>query len=199
MPIAESPSTTLYTLGKGILSIGEWVGDVAPVSLTDVGNCPRMDVEVTEETLPHYSSRSGTRLKDKQVTLETGYTVTFDLDEISILNLQTFLRGTLTGVGKKVIHAMQALDKEHALMFVSDNAVGPNEIWELWKVRLTPAGTFSLIGEDWSTLSFSGEGLADTAGNPDSPFFDVTMQTTTTSMTTTTSTMTTTSSTTTTA
>jgi hypothetical protein len=178
---AVSPSTTLYTLGKGVLSIGEWSGATPPGAYTDVGNAPRFEVEVTEEVLDHYSSRSGTRVKDEQVVLETGYTLSFDLDEISILNLKTYLKGTLAGAN--VIQANQALGREHALKFVSDNPTGPNETWEFWRCRLAPGGPFSLISDDWALLSFTGEGLADRDNHASSPFFNVTFATTTTTTT----------------
>lgn len=184
---ALSPNTSLYQLGKGILKIGLWSGTTAPTypgDYTDVGNCPTFDVEVTEETLDHYSSRAGTRVKDKTVILETGYTVTFELDEISIFNLKMYIKGTQTGAN--VLHANQVLDAEYGLHFQSDNPAGPNEKWELWRVKLSPNGAFSLIGDDWSLISFTGEGLADTANHANSPYFDVTYATTTTTTTTTT-------------
>lgn len=177
----QSPSTALYTLGKGILSIAEWVGITPPDpgSFVDVGNSPRFEVTVTEEKLDHFSSRSGVRLKDKTVTLEIGYTVDFDLDEVSLKNLAMFLRGTISGA---VISAATALDKEYALKFITDNAAGDNEKWELWRCRLTPGGAFNLISDDWSLMTFAGEGLADIAHHVSSPYFDVTWVTTTTTV-----------------
>jgi len=186
MPISTSPSTLLYQLGKGIISIGDWVGAVAPTEYTDVGNCPSLSVEVTEEVLDHYSSRSGTKKKDKSITLESGYKLSFDLDEISILNLKMYLKGTL--LGQNVIRANTDLNKEYAIKFISDNPTGPDERWEFWKVKLSPNGAFSLIGDDWSKVSFNGEGLADEAGHATSPYFNVTFVTTTSSTTTTTTT-----------
>jgi len=180
MPI-QSPSTQLYSLGKGVLSIGEWTGDTPPsdpAGYTDVGNCPRFECEVTEEKLDHYSSRSGTRLKDKVVILETAYNLTFDLDEKSISNLKMFLKATLSG--SNVLLANTALNKEYALKFVSDNPAGTNEKWQFWKCQLSPGGAFNLISDEWSLMTFAGEGLADTANNPTSAFFTVTFATTTT-------------------
>jgi len=181
MPVASSPSTTLYTLGKGVLSIGEWSGATPPSSFVDVGNCPKFEVEVTEEKLAHYSSRSGTRVKDKEVILETGYNCNFDLDEISVQNLKMFLKATLTG--GNILSANTALDKEYALKFVSDNPVGPNETWQFWRCKLSPAGAFATIGEEWAKLSFAASGLADTANHSSPPYFTVTFATTTTTTT----------------
>ena len=118
------------------------------------------------------------------MVLESGYTLNFDLDEMSIKNLQIFLKATLSGTN--VLLANTQLDKEFAVKFVSDNPVGPNETWEFWKTSLSPGGAFSLISDEWTLLTFTGDGLADTAENPTSPYFTVTYATTTTTTTTTT-------------
>ena len=183
MPLPTSPSTQLYQLGKGILYIGDWVGATPPtLPYTDVGNCPRFEVEVTEEKLAHYSSRSGTRTKDKEVVLEAGYNVAFDLDEISMANLAKFLKGTISGY---TVLAQTVLDKEYGLQFISDNPVGQNETWTFWRCTLSPGGTFSLIGDEWAKMSFTGSGLADTTNHATSPYFTVEFVTTTSTTTTT--------------
>lgn len=174
---ANSPSTTLYTLGRGVVSIEAWTGTSPPGALTDVGNCPRFEVEVTEETLDHYSSRGGAREKDKQVVVETGYNLNFDLDEFSVANLAMFLKGTISG---NVISANTSLDKEYSVEFVSDNPAGPNETWTFHKCKLSPGGSLNLISEEWSLMTFTGEGLSDSTNNPTSPYFNVTFATTTT-------------------
>jgi len=174
---ASPHSTTLYTLGRGIVSIEQWTGTTPPAQLTDVGNSPRFEAEVTEETLDHYSSRSGTRNKDKSVVLETGFTLNFDLDEFAVSNLAIFLMGSISG---NVISANTELDKEYSVSFQSDNPSGPNELWEFHRVKLSPGGSLNLISDEWSLMTFSGEGLSDTANNPTSPYFTVTFATTTT-------------------
>ena len=178
MPVPTSPSPQLYQLGRGVVSIGEWSGSTPPTIYTDLGNSPRFEVEVTEEKLEHFSSRAGTRQKDKTVVLETGYTVNFDLDEVSIKNLQIFLKGTLSGAN--IIQANTALDKEYALKFVSANAAGWDQKWEFWRLQLSPGGAFNLISDEWALMSFTGEGLADTANHAGNDFFQVAFATTTT-------------------
>ena len=188
-----------YSIGKGILHIGEWVGTTAPEwpgDYREMGNCPSIEVEPTLERLPHYTSRSGFRLKDKNPVIQTEYMVNFDCDEICSKNINVFLLGTLDG---NTIHALQSADKEYALRFVSDNPIGPNETWDFWRATISPNGAMALIGEEWMVQSFAGEGLADVTGHATSPYFDVIMATTTTTTTTTTTSTTTTTTTTTTA
>ena len=139
------------TLGRGILSIAEWVNGVAG-TYVDVGNCPRLDYIIDTQDLDHYSSRTAIKTKDKVVTLQAEYSINFDLDGISQANLSMFLYGTITD---DVIAGLQGLTKRYSLKFVTDNATGPNRIWEFWKVKLSPGGTLSLIGDDWQILPFT--------------------------------------------
>lgn len=175
-----------YAIGKGILYIGEWSGNTPPTDpsgYTDVGNATSIEVEPTLERLPHYSSRSGFRQKDKNPVIQTEYAVRFDLDEPAAVNLNKFLMGTKAG---NVVKALTQTDKEYALKFISDNPIGPNQIWRFWKMTLSPNGPFQLIGEEYMVMSFAGDGLSDSANNADSPYITVTYVTTTTTTTTTT-------------
>lgn len=176
-----SPNPDNYMVGKGVVSIGEYTGGTP--TYFDVGNCPRFEYEPTEETLEHFSSRAGAKNLDKETTIQTGYTLNFTLDEISVKNMRMFLRASQTGTKK--LSAMRELTKHYAVKFVSENAEGPDHIHEFWKVKLSPNGAFSLISDDYSTLSFSGKGMADADNHPTSPLFDVTFVTTTTTTTTT--------------
>jgi len=169
--MANPHNTGLYAIGKGILTIAEWSGGSIG-SYQDVGNCPKFEMEPSIERLPHYSSRSGFRVKDKNPIIQTEYTVNFDLDEIAASNIARFMMGTLTE-GMEVL-GLQDTDKEYALKFTSDNPAGPDEVWDLWRVTLSPAGPIQLIGEEWMMMSFAGEGLAsEAAAHSTSPYFTV--------------------------
>lgn len=177
--------TDNYTIGKGVLSIGAWDGNTPPASLTDVGNAPSVEVEHTLERLPHYSSRSGLKVKDKNPVIQADYVVNFVLDEIAAENLVLFVAGTQE---EGVIHALQVPDAEYQLKFVSDNPFGPNRTYWFWKATLTPNGPMTLIGEEWMQMSFMAEGVADTVHHESSPYYDITFTTTTTTSSTTSST-----------
>lgn len=183
MPIP--PNDENYTVGKGILSIGAWVGSTPPTIFVDVGNAINIEVEHALERLPHYSSRAEFKRKDKNPVIQTDYSVTFSLDEMAVDNLKMFLGATEeTGT----LHALQASDTEYALQFVSDNPLGPNRTWTFWKASLTPSGPLSLIGDTYMQMDYMAEGLADVANHPASSYYDVTYTTTTTTSSTTSST-----------
>lgn len=176
--IDSSPSTNLYTLGRGIVSLAEWTGETFPTVWRDVGNCSKFDVEITEEQLVHTSSRSGTKKKDKIAVLETGYNVSFELDEVSVENLAVALKATVSS--GSILLANVSLSKEYGIKFVSDNPYGPNQRWIFRKARLAPGAAFPLIGNTWTKLAFKADGLED-ATEAASPFFSVWFVTTTTS------------------
>jgi len=173
----SSPSTELYTLGKGVLYIAEFSGGTHG-AFEDLGNAPMVQVGIAKEKLPHFSSRSGTKEKDKIVTVERSYLVNFDLDEISKQNLTRFVSGTRSG---QHIQALTdaGVAKEYALRFVADNPEGDNARWEFHKGVLSARGEVNLIGEEWMNLPFVFEGLADRVNEASSPFFDIYQSTTT--------------------
>jgi len=182
--MVQAHSTDLYAIGKGILWIGEWSGTTPPTDpagYEDMGNAPSVEIEPTVEKLPHYSSRSEFRTKDKNPVIQSEYVLNFDLEEVSTKNVNRFLMGSLSG--SNIVQALQETNKEFAIKFVSDNPLGPNQVWRFWRGTLSPNGALQLIGEEWMTMSYTFEGLADVANNPNSPYFSTTFATTTTTTT----------------
>lgn len=177
-----APNVDNYMIGKGVLQIAKWNGGVVG-SYADVGNCPKFEYELTEQSLEHFSSQSGLKEQDAETVIQTGYNVNFTLDEIAVENLRMFLKGTMSGT--RIIYANQNVNQLYALKFTSDNPVGPNCNYEFWKCKLTPNGAFSLISDEYTSMSFSGKGLADKANHSTSPFFTATFDTTTSTTTTT--------------
>lgn len=188
MPLSPH-NVELYELGRGIISIAEFSGG-APGAYSDVGNCPRFELEVTEESIQHRESRGGVRTIDKIASLEAGYTLSFDLDEIAADNLAKYVRGEVDGSDPYLVHGVTTagLQKEFAVRFVQENQEGENKTFDFWRCKLTPGGAASLIGDEWTLLPFSGEGLSDDTNHPTSPLFDVRYHSTTTTSSTTTTT-----------
>ena len=74
------------------------------------------------------------------------------------------------------VRAFKETQVEGALRFVSDNPAGKQMEVAIWRVSLTPSGDTSMIGDDWSTIGFSGEILKDEAGHPNSPYMSIIME-----------------------
>jgi hypothetical protein len=82
---------------------------------------------------------------------------------------------TRASVTYKKIKAFAQTQVEGFLRFVSDNPAGTQQELQIWRCSLTPTGDTALIGEDWSTLGFTGEILKDATGHPTSPYFNIIM------------------------
>lgn len=176
-----SPSVDNYMIGKGILSIA-LITNGTPGNFADVGNCPKFEFDMTESVIDHKTSRYGLMEQDAETVIESGYTLAFTLDEVSVENLRMFMKGTLSGT--KIIYANQNVNQQYAVKFIADNPVGPNALWEFHKCKLTPSGAFSLISQEYTSMSFNGKGLSDRTGHATSPFLTVTFDTSTTTTTT---------------
>jgi len=73
------------------------------------------------------------------------------------------------------VRAFKETQIEGKLRFVSDNPAGTQQELEIWRCSLTPSGDTAMIGDDWSTLGFTGEILKDETGHPDSPYMNITI------------------------
>jgi hypothetical protein len=104
------------------------------------------------------------------------------IGRIRILDTYTGVAGDMVKVSYTAIETTYTLLKalaqtsiEGFMRFVSDNPVGNQQELQIWRVSLTPSGDTAMIGDDWSTLAFTGEILKDEAGHPTSPYFNIIM------------------------
>ena len=95
--MATIPDTDNYTVPGGVkIFFNDGTGE------RDLGNIVGDSLSIARDTeeLEHFSNRSGTRLKDKIVTIEEAVQFDFNLDEVVIENLRYFFKGgTLTNLG----------------------------------------------------------------------------------------------------
>lgn len=139
-----------YTIGKGIVSIKVGAG-----SYVDVGNCSVFEFTPVIEKLEHFSSRTGTKLKDKTVILSKSGTLKLTLDEWSDENIALAVLGTVDSTGAISIFTESAISC--AVKIVQDNDVGISKQWEFFAVDFIPSGAIGLISEDWMTIELEGE------------------------------------------
>jgi hypothetical protein len=83
----KSPSAENYVLGRGRIYFDRFDASGNKQGWIDLGNAPDFSVNISKETLPHYSSRTGIRVKDLEVVRELASSFQFTLDEFSVLNL----------------------------------------------------------------------------------------------------------------
>lgn len=83
-----------YTLGRGEMHFGQFRPTTqVPRGELYLGNTPELGFTAEQETLDHYSSDRGVRIKDESVLLQLDYSGTFVTDNISPDNLAMFFLG----------------------------------------------------------------------------------------------------------
>ena len=101
------------------------------------------------------------RILSPTVNMVGPFPTTITVEGSALANVVTVIRGFVD------------TQIEGFLRFVSDNDVGTNLEARMWRVKLVPDGEVALIGDDFSTLTFTGEMLDDTENHPDAPFMEV--------------------------
>lgn len=96
MPITSDLGGKNYTLGRGRLFFSRFTAAQVAAGLTNssrgegelfFGNVPEFTLATAEETLDHFASTGGIRVKDDSVTLQLDRTGSFTTDNISVDNL----------------------------------------------------------------------------------------------------------------
>lgn len=150
-----SPSPQNYTVGKGFIIF-------RPAGEEDffhLGNVPNFVFTPAVEKLDHYSSMSGTKVKDAIIVLQKTGTVKITMEEITKRNLGIMLMGNVDDTDPNNIvidvFAQSAITGE--LRFYATNEVGPR--WRLFlnQVQFTPNGDFSPISDNLMTLVVQGD------------------------------------------
>lgn len=83
-----------YTLGRGELYFNKFGPNQAGIGERYFGNTPEINVTAEIETLDHFNSDQGIRVKDQSVVLEVTNTGSFTTDNISPENLALFFFGS---------------------------------------------------------------------------------------------------------
>lgn len=84
-----------------------------------------------------------------------------------------YITYTSAAVDYMQVKAFAQTQVEGFLRFVSDNPAGGDQELQIWRVSLTPSGDTAMIGDDWSTLGFTGEILKDEVGHASSPYMNI--------------------------
>ena len=139
MPLAYDTDNYLY--GKGRLYFRRDGED----GYLDLGNVPKFEINVELSKTDHYSSRSGTKQKDKSVVTEKKANAAFDLEEYSAENLDLAFLGDGVQAGAQSAGSIDA----QAVLTVANRfvALGKTDISILRIAHGTVAGGPFQVGE----------------------------------------------------
>lgn len=85
-----------YVVGRGRLFFGQFARNTRKANgQLYFGNTPELSLAQDEDTLDHYSSEAGVRVKDASATLQQDSSGSFNVDDISNNNLALWFRGEI--------------------------------------------------------------------------------------------------------
>lgn len=91
--MALAPNPQNYLLGRGRVYFAQEDPEGGHKGLLDLGNVPEFTVSIGAETLDHYSSRAGLKVRDQRAITEVNVTFGITLDEFSRENLMIAFLG----------------------------------------------------------------------------------------------------------
>ena len=126
----------------------------------DLGNAPEIELTLAVDKLEHFSSRTGTKTKDKVIVRQKSGTIRMVLEEITASNLALWaLDENYSGSGAVNIFASNSI--EGSVLVTGTNEVGNQFEWELVSVSLNPSTSINLIsGDDLARIEITGDVLA---------------------------------------
>jgi len=159
MPISlTSPNTDNYYVGKGILSV-QFVGESGYV---DMGNVTSLEFTPGVKKLEHFSSRIGTKRKDKVVVQSLEATLKIVAEEWTARNMQMALvADMLSSTGTVTLDIMTAPLRGCAIKFVGTNDIGPKWSLTFPICTLTPSAALGTITDEWGKIELTADCFAD--------------------------------------
>jgi hypothetical protein len=95
------PTSLDYLLGRGELFFSDSLdADGRPKGFRTLGNAEAFTVTVEAETLEHFSTLSGLKVKDRETVLSQAMNFAFQLSEIDAENLTMFMSGDQSSVAQ---------------------------------------------------------------------------------------------------
>lgn len=142
-------SVNNYYIGKGVVSVS-----TDGNTWTDVGNVPEFEFTPELENLEHFSSRQGTRTKDKTVVISKSATLRIVLEEWTQANLLLATLGTLDSAGNIEIFSTNSINRQ--VRFVGANEVGRTYTVIFPSVDFIPSGSLNFISDEWGQIELTG-------------------------------------------
>lgn len=143
--MAAADKVNNYTLGRGELHFGQFKpGTRIPRAERYLGNSPELSYSASVETLDHYNSDRGIKVKDASVTLQQDYAGALSLDSIDKPNMAYFFLGeviTLTTAERTVVGEVHTGVELGASFQLGTSATDPSGVRSVSEVTVANTTT----------------------------------------------------------
>lgn len=168
-----SPNTLNYFIGKGICYFTPDGGVER-----DLGNAPEVELTPAVDKLDHFSSRTGTRTKDRSIIIEKSVTLRLVLEEVTAENLALLLmdQDLVTNTdGTKRLRILKDTEITGSFRFDGTNDIGNKADIDLPSVSFGPSGSFNPISDEWGQIEITAEVLVTEYTDGTSDFGTITI------------------------
>jgi hypothetical protein len=160
MTLPVTSTTDLLTVGKGI-------GVFKPLGSTtfyDLGNCSAIELSPSFQTLDHFSSRRGVKLRDKRIITEKLAELRVVMEEWAARNLAIILAADIdeTDPTTPILNIGTLAATTGEFRFYGTNDVGPKWNVVFPSIDFLPTGKLNLISDGWGEMEVTGSMLANT-------------------------------------
>lgn len=174
-----------YFRGQGRVFVGTRDVDGEPVALRDIGNCPELMIETTQDVVEHKESQTGEKRVDLRIYTGTAANIMFTCENTEKENWALAFQGafgadipadTVSGTpAMEVIEAFNTPREDYYMVFEGLNTVeSKNPVTvTMFKVSLESAQQIALIGDDLVAFQLRGSILYDSLHEDQGGFFTV--------------------------
>lgn len=150
-----------------------------------MGNCPKVTMTPTTETLEHFSSQEGIKVKDAKVLTSQSWELDLETDNVNAENIALAIFGSVapqvsgdpgfvTGASTQLEKLLpnQDFDQIRSVIIIGTNAIGRRVAIKIYRASFNSGSAFEMVSEEFNKLSLKAECLLDeTKGVPFAMWF----------------------------
>lgn len=142
-----------HVIGRGDIFFAELKDDGTLGGERLLGNTPNFAIQVSSESVKHYSSARGMRVQDRDVPIQTDYGATFTSDDVNPKNLAALFLGTVSEVAMTALAAQTETFEgtEQGLYYqVGKTASNPAGLQQITITSVKVAAATKVLGTDYT-------------------------------------------------
>jgi len=115
MSLLDTGKTGNYTIGGTRILFSEEISTGVFSEYFDLGNIVSASIAAEIDRLEHFTAKTGTRTKDREVVRQASFSIPFSFDEPNAYNLNLLFMGKKTGVTTVAADVAAVVDEAHTV------------------------------------------------------------------------------------
>lgn len=151
----------LFSADKRNLVVAKGIGTIKREDESlyhHLGNMPSVVFTPSAETLEHFTSMEGIKLKDETITLTQGGEIKLTMEELTMRNLAIMVMGDFddTDLNAVTVDIFSRESIVAAMKFFMSNRKGPRWYWDFTQVTFVPSGDIPFVSDSYGQMVATG-------------------------------------------